>query len=232
LFGQGWSASNTGLAACGWYAARFAYLGPSTHSGTPRDCNRDGTAITGVARGGLGNTYPSSAVLWDDRGLERPLAPFADFRQTEANGINDNASLIVGSGFDSPLGAPARALAWTAVSSCQLLSDFLAAEGADLADWTLTNAMDMSPDGRFIVGTGTYRGVYAAFLVRRQASVCNNDFDHDGMYGTNADIVAFFECLGGACCAECGTADFNGDGEAGTDADIESFFRVLNGFPC
>jgi hypothetical protein len=58
------------------------------------------------------------------------------------------------------------------------------------------------------------------------------DFNGDGDIGTDADIEAFFACLGGSCCATCGTADFNGDGDVGTDADIESFFRVLGGGDC
>jgi hypothetical protein len=61
---------------------------------------------------------------------------------------------------------------------------------------------------------------------------CSSDFNGDGDIGTDADIEAFFACLGGSCCASCGTADFNGDGDIGTDADIESFFRVLGGGPC
>jgi hypothetical protein len=60
------------------------------------------------------------------------------------------------------------------------------------------------------------------------------DFNGDGDLGTDADIAAFFDCLGGGCCATCDShgADFNGDGDLGTDADIESFFRVLGGGPC
>jgi hypothetical protein len=52
------------------------------------------------------------------------------------------------------------------------------------------------------------------------------------MVGTDADIEAFFACLGGSCCDSCGSVDFNGDGDIGTDADIESFFRVLSGGLC
>jgi hypothetical protein len=58
------------------------------------------------------------------------------------------------------------------------------------------------------------------------------DFDNDGDAGTDADIEAFFACLGGACCPTCGTSDFDQDGDAGTDADIEAFFRVLGGGTC
>ncbi len=60
------------------------------------------------------------------------------------------------------------------------------------------------------------------------------DFDGDGDVGTDADIEAFFACLGGNCCAACfpGGADFDADGDVGTDADIEAFFRVLAGGNC
>jgi hypothetical protein len=58
------------------------------------------------------------------------------------------------------------------------------------------------------------------------------DFDGDGDLGTDADIEAFFACLGGSCCAACGSPDFDGDGDIGTDADIEAFFRVLGGGNC
>ena len=61
---------------------------------------------------------------------------------------------------------------------------------------------------------------------------CSADFNADGDTGTDQDIEAFFACLGGNCCATCGSADFNGDGDYGTDADIEAFFRVLAGGPC
>jgi hypothetical protein len=63
--------------------------------------------------------------------------------------------------------------------------------------------------------------------------VCGSaDFNHDGDLGTDADIEAFFACLGGNCCATCDSADFNSDGDIGTDADIEAFFRVLSGGAC
>jgi hypothetical protein len=58
------------------------------------------------------------------------------------------------------------------------------------------------------------------------------DFNGDGDIGTDADIEAFFACLGGDCCSTCGSADFDNDGDLGTDADIEAFFRVLGGGEC
>jgi hypothetical protein len=61
-----------------------------------------------------------------------------------------------------------------------------------------------------------------------------SDYNGDGDFGTDADIEAFFACLGGTCCETCWHlgSDFNGDGDFGTDGDIESFFRVLGGGSC
>jgi len=63
-------------------------------------------------------------------------------------------------------------------------------------------------------------------------STCTQDFNADGDFGTDQDIEAFFQCLGGNCCPTCGSSDFNGDGDYGTDQDIEAFFRVLSGGAC
>lgn len=35
------------------------------------------------------------------------------------------------------------------------------------------------------------------------------DFNGDGVPGTDADIEAFFRCLGGNCCTDCASVDFN-----------------------
>jgi len=61
-----------------------------------------------------------------------------------------------------------------------------------------------------------------------------SDYNGDNDFGTDADIEAFFACLGGTCCPTCffGGSDFNGDGDFGTDQDIEAFFRVLAGGNC
>jgi len=69
-------------------------------------------------------------------------------------------------------------------------------------------------------------------LTGELSGACTPDFDGDGDIGTDADIEAFFACLGGDCCVACGSADFDGDGDTGTDLDIETFFRVLGGGEC
>jgi hypothetical protein len=87
-------------------------------------------------------------------------------------------------------------------------------------------------------GTLAYRAVFSdgsqAVLTTNVLRCGSADFNCDGDFGTDADIDAFFACLGGACPAiPClNSADFNGDGDLGTDADIEAFFRVLAGGSC
>jgi len=80
----------------------------------------------------------------------------------------------------------------------------------------------------FIGGSfNTLLGQPAANLARY--TIRTSDYDGDGDFGADADIEAFFACLGGACCPTCAGPDLNGDGDVGTDADIESFFRLLGG---
>ena len=89
-------------------------------------------------------------------------------------------------------------------------------------------------DGRGLVGGDFYfAGNLASSYIAEWRSV-SDDFDNDGVGGTDADIEAFFACLAGNCCATCWHlgSDFDGDGDAGTDADIEAFFRVLAGGAC
>ncbi len=89
---------------------------------------------------------------------------------------------------------------------------------------------------QYLVRVGGYNGARGSVTMNLScAGGCGTaDFDGDGDIGTDADIEAFFACLGGNCCATCfpGGADFNGDGDIGTDADIEAFFRVLGGGNC
>jgi hypothetical protein len=96
------------------------------------------------------------------------------------------------------------------------------------------NGLDVVVGARGDAASGSVTG--AAYIYRATCGpVCGSaDFDCDGDLGTDADIEAFFACLGGNCppppCTS--TADFNGDGDIGTDADIEAFFRVLAGGAC
>ncbi len=86
-------------------------------------------------------------------------------------------------------------------------------------------ALAKLPDGTLGAGgafltTGSPQFQIAPYFATWSDTCCGPaDFNGDGDVGTDADIGAFFACLGGNCCRFCGSADFNGDGDVGTDAE-------------
>jgi len=88
---------------------------------------------------------------------------------------------------------------------------------------------DFLPSGITIIGD-----VRQIVLLPTPPECGTSDYNGDGDFGTDADIEAFFRCLGGNCCGVAFPygSDFNADGDYGTDQDIESFFRVLGGGAC
>jgi hypothetical protein len=98
----------------------------------------------------------------------------------------------------------------------------------------ITDGFSSSPSGQYVMVRVVLAGSGDAVVLISFARCGTADFDCDGDVGTDADIEAFFACLGGNCPAlPCNsTADFDADGDVGTDADIEAFFRVLSGGNC
>lgn len=76
------------------------------------------------------------------------------FPIAEINALSFDGQIGVGVSNIGPSFVDARAAIWFADGSVQLLSDYLAAAGADLTGWTLRSADDISDDGRTIIGTG------------------------------------------------------------------------------
>ena len=60
------------------------------------------------------------------------------------------------------------------------------------------------------------------------------DFNGNGVYPEDADIIDFFSVLAGGACptGNCADIDFNGNTVFPEDADVIAFFRVLAGGPC
>jgi glycosidase len=67
-------------------------------------------------------------------------------------------------------------------------------------------------------------------------SACNDiDFNNDGLFPDDADLVDFLSVLAGGPCStgtSCDNIDFNGDGLFPDDADLIAFLRVLAGGNC
>src|SRR6185503_19806230 len=70
------------------------------------------------------------------------------------------------------------------------------------APWVISDARAISDSGLIAGQVMSGNQSYAVLLVPG----CSADFNNDGDMGTDADIEAFFACLGGACCAACGSA--------------------------
>jgi hypothetical protein len=102
--------------------------------------------------------------------------------------------------------------------------------GAHAPTLTINTAAMTDASFAYVCVTANHCGVTSSNPAR--LTVNSADFNGDGDIGTDADLEAYFACLGGDCCPSCGAADFNADRDIGTDADIESFFRVLAGGPC
>lgn len=65
------------------------------------------------------------------------------------------------------------------------------------------------------------------------ACECNDiDFNNNGVFPEDSDVIDFFAVLAGAECGECDEIDFNNNGIFPEDADVMAFFSVLAGGPC
>jgi hypothetical protein len=80
-------------------------------------------------------------------------------------------------------------------------------------------------------------GIYLADNLRAisapQLPVCDPiDFNGNGVFPEDQDVVDFFAVLAGGTCATCGDIDFNNNGVFPEDQDVIAFFNVLAGGAC
>jgi probable HAF family extracellular repeat protein len=115
------------------------------------DVSTDGSVIVGVAYHPLG----AEAFRWTSSsgmvGLgDLPGGLLAGF----ANGVSADGSTVVG---ESSIGFEGEeaAFIWDAANGMRPLDQVLNGLGLDLTGWTLRQALDISADGRAIVGVGT-----------------------------------------------------------------------------
>jgi hypothetical protein len=66
------------------------------------------------------------------------------------------------------------------------------------------------------------------------APPCSIDFNNDGLFPSDDDVIDFLSVFAGGACStgNCNSIDFNGDGLFPSDEDVLSFFSVLAGGPC
>jgi probable HAF family extracellular repeat protein len=114
------------------------------------DISADGSTVVGASIGASGNY---EAFLWTsgDGMVSLGNLPGGGFYSSSAHGVSADGSVVVGSGLSA---SGYEAFIWDATNGMRELDAVLTALGLDLADWTLSGADDVSPDGRTIVGYG------------------------------------------------------------------------------
>jgi hypothetical protein len=96
------------------------------------------------------------------------------------------------------------------------------------ADFGFYKLVVTNPCGVRTNGEAAYYGDPAA---------CNDiDFNNNGVFPEDADVIDFFSVLAGADCpnqiTQCDPIDFNNNGVFPEDQDVVDFFNVLAGGAC
>ena len=80
---------------------------------------------------------------------------------------------------------------------------------------------------------GAAANVTGTALLTLRTPACNDlDFNNNGVFPEDADVVDFFDVLAGGVCEACDTIDFNNDCVFPSDLDVIAFFNVLAGGSC
>jgi hypothetical protein len=93
-------------------------------------------------------------------------------------------------------------------------------------------------DGRFAIATTPVfdypvLGDPADVWLIRTPGLCSDiDFNNDGSFPSDDDLVAYLRTLAGETCDACDSIDFNNDGITPSDDDLLAFLRVLAGGTC
>jgi probable HAF family extracellular repeat protein len=131
----------------------------------------DGRVIVGRSRSSNADPERQEAFRWTEAGGIIGLGdlPGGDFGSV-AEGVSDDGNVIVGAA-RTEIGD--EAFVWTPEKGMQRLQDVLADGGATgLEGWRFWVAYAVSPNGRWVVGTGdSPNGEFEAFLARLPASL-------------------------------------------------------------
>jgi MYXO-CTERM domain-containing protein len=108
----------------------------------------DGSALVGWSSGASG----VEATLWVGLGAPQGLGdlPNGDF-ESYAYAVSLGGKRVVG---ESHTTGGYRAFLWDQVNGMRALGDVLSGLGVDMTGWTLDVAYAISPNGRWVVGTG------------------------------------------------------------------------------
>ncbi|MBL9121691.1 MAG: hypothetical protein JNL80_17430 [Phycisphaerae bacterium] len=140
------------------------------------------------------------------------LQNLAQFGTQDAlvGGVTDDGTVCVGSSGGIPIGR--KAIIWFNNGAPLDLVTHIQSLGGSTAPYTsLGTAMDISPDGRTIVGWGTGPGNPAGGWIVHFPIECPADLNDDGTVGAD-DLAVLLGAWGGR-----GSADLTGDGVVGAE---------------
>ena len=81
-------------------------------------------------------------------------------------------------------------------------------------------------------GSFAESGNYVATLTLGTPPCDDIDFNNNGVFPEDQDVVDFFDVLAGGACPACNDIDFNNNGVFPEDQDVIDFFNVLAGGNC
>jgi hypothetical protein len=104
------------------------------------------------------------------------------------------------------------------------------------ASGTVGPGLDASAAGTIFVNvdiTPVATGVQVEAIIDLGGFNCDSiDFNNNGVFPEDQDVVDFFDVLSGTVCPVCNDIDFNNNGVFPEDQDIVDFFNVLAGGIC
>jgi probable HAF family extracellular repeat protein len=191
------------------------------HSSFAFGVSRDGRWVAGVEY--IGNNA-SRAMLWS-RGAAENLGVLPGLYGSWATAVSADGGVVVG---DSSNGPPI-AFVWTRAQGMRDLRAVLAAQGANVAGWSLSSARRVSDDGRTIVGDGIEPGGHTRAWFAHLPPGFGCYANCDGSTAAPALNAMDFTCFLGRFAA--GDPYANCDGSTGTPAlNLQDFTCFLQKF--
>lgn len=120
---------------------------------------------SGEYQGGL-EVSTGAAVLWQNGVFNTRIAPTSLYSNFNPNAITDSGAFVLGGMTITSSGA-SSSFVWSQSSGVTSFSDFMTANGVTVPlGFSITAAIDMTPDGKTFVGYGTLsNGTQAGFVV-------------------------------------------------------------------
>ena len=158
----GYGGTSAGDRAFRWTATGGMTQLSILNGGTSATCggiSGDGSTAFGYCQ--VGSNY--RAVVWDGAGTISDLGTLAGGSSAFINACTADGSTIFGDS-NYAAGSSYKGFVWTVATGMVTLDTYLTNSGVDLTGWTDLSGPACSPNGKYVVGWGTYNGVSQCFL--------------------------------------------------------------------